>query len=223
MEYDDIVYGRNSVLELLKSGKDINKLFVEKGNRNGSINEIIAKAKQAHIVVVEVDKRKLDTMANNHQGVVAVVPPFEYSDIYDSEDYDFSNVDEIKQAIMSGELYSELVFKSNNVTNINNIYIASKINSYDDFKNIKQHKYILFDFLNSESIKTIEVGELVEKALIYFKTRDISLIRKKNKNHEYRLEQIKHNNIEELVPDGEDDIDNYGFRYYRYIINPNAF
>lgn len=87
MEYDDIVYGRNSVLELLKSGKDINKLFVEKGNRSGSINEIIAKAKQAHIVVVEVDKRKLDTMANNHQGVVAVVPPFEYSDIYDILDF----------------------------------------------------------------------------------------------------------------------------------------
>lgn len=148
---------------------------------------------------------------------------FEYSDKYDLEDYDFSNVDEIKQSIMSGELYSELVFKSDNVNNINNIYIASKINSYDDFKNIKRHKYILFDFLNSESIKTIEVGELVEKALIYFKTRDISLIRIDFKSHEYRLEQIKHDNIEELVPDGEDDIDDYGFRYYRYIINPNAF
>ena len=87
MEYEDIVCGRNSVLELLKSGKDINKLFIEKGNRSGSINEIIAKAKQNHIVIVEVDKRKLDTMAANHQGVVAIVPPFEYCDIYDILDY----------------------------------------------------------------------------------------------------------------------------------------
>ena len=87
MEYEDIVCGRNSVLELLKSGKDINKLFIEKGNRSGSINEIIAKAKQDHIVIVEVDKRKLDTMAANHQGVVAIVPPFEYCDIYDILDY----------------------------------------------------------------------------------------------------------------------------------------
>ena len=87
MEYEDIVCGRNSVLELLKSGKDINKLFIEKGNRTGSINEIIAKAKQDHIVIVEVDKRKLDTMAANHQGVVAIVPPFEYCDIYDILDY----------------------------------------------------------------------------------------------------------------------------------------
>ncbi len=87
MEYEDIVCGRNSVLELLKSEKDINKLFIEKGNRSGSINEIIAKAKQDHIVIVEVDKRKLDTMAANHQGVVAIVPPFEYCDIYDILDY----------------------------------------------------------------------------------------------------------------------------------------
>ena len=87
MEYEDIVCGRNSVLELLKSEKDINKLFIEKGNRSGSINEIIAKAKQNHIVIVEVDKRKLDTMAANHQGVVAIVPPFEYCDIYDILDY----------------------------------------------------------------------------------------------------------------------------------------
>ena len=87
MEYEDIVCGRNSVLELLKSGKDINKLFIEKGNRSGSINEIIAKAKQDHIVIVEVDKRKLDTMAANHQGVVAIVPPFEYCDIYDILDF----------------------------------------------------------------------------------------------------------------------------------------
>ena len=148
---------------------------------------------------------------------------FEYSDKYNLEDYDFNNVDIIKESMMSGELYSELVFKSNNVKNINNIYIASKINSYDDFKNIKPHKYVLFDFLNSETVKTIDVGELVEKALIYFKTKDISLIRTDFKSHEYRLEQIKHDNIEELVPDGEDDIDDYGFRYYRYIINPNAF
>jgi hypothetical protein len=148
---------------------------------------------------------------------------FEYSDKYNLEDYDFSNVDTIKESMMNGELYSELVFKSNNVKNINNIYIASKINSYDDFKNIKPHKYVLFDFLNSETVKTIDVGELVEKALIYFKTRDINSIRTDFKNHEYKLQQVKHDNIEIPVPEGGDDIDSYGFRYYRYIINPNAF
>lgn len=81
--YDDIVAGRNAVLELLKSEKDINKIFVERGEKHGSINEIIAKAKDARIVLVEVDKIKLDQMAENHQGVVAVVPPYNYCEVED--------------------------------------------------------------------------------------------------------------------------------------------
>lgn len=81
--YDDVVAGRNAVLELLKSEKDINKIYVENGERHGSINEIIARAKEARIVLVEVDKLKLDQMAENHQGVVAVVPPFNYCEVED--------------------------------------------------------------------------------------------------------------------------------------------
>ena len=82
-DYDDIVAGRNAVLELLKSDKDINKIFVERGEKHGSINEIIARAREARVVLVEVDKEKLDGMAENHQGVVAIVPPFNYSEVED--------------------------------------------------------------------------------------------------------------------------------------------
>ena len=81
LSYDDVVAGRNAVLELLKSDKDINKLFIERGERHGSINEIIAKAKEEKVVIVEVDRSKLDQMAENHQGVVAVVPPFNYCEV----------------------------------------------------------------------------------------------------------------------------------------------
>ena len=81
--YEDVIAGRNAVLELLKSGKDINKLFIEKGEKHGSINEIIAKAKENKIVIVEVDKLKLDNMAENHQGVIAIVPPFNYCEVED--------------------------------------------------------------------------------------------------------------------------------------------
>ena len=82
---EDIVIGRNSVLELIKSGKDINKLYIQKGNRHGSINEIISRARENKIVIKEVEKNKLDEMCENqnHQGVIATVPPFEYSDIDD--------------------------------------------------------------------------------------------------------------------------------------------
>ena len=86
-DYEDVVAGRNAVLELLKSDKDINKLYVERGEKHGSINEIIAKANENKVVIVEVSKQKLDSMAEFHQGVVAVVPPFNYCDVQDILDY----------------------------------------------------------------------------------------------------------------------------------------
>ena len=83
--YDDQVEGRNSVLELLESGKDINKIFVTKGERHGSINKIIAIAKEKRVIIVEKDKRQMEERAQtqNYQGVIAIVPPFEYCQIDD--------------------------------------------------------------------------------------------------------------------------------------------
>lgn len=87
--YDDIIEGRNPVMELLESGKDINKIFIQVGEKNGSITKLIAKAREKKIVIVEVQKSKLDEMSEtkNHQGVIAIVPPFEYCDVYDILEY----------------------------------------------------------------------------------------------------------------------------------------
>lgn len=81
--YNDQIEGRNSVLELLESNKDINKIYVTKGERHGSINKIIAKAKEKKIIVVEKDKRQMQEIAQtqNYQGVIAIVPPFEYCEV----------------------------------------------------------------------------------------------------------------------------------------------
>ena len=83
--YNDIIEGRNSVTEILKSGKDINKLYIQKGEKHGSILEIIKLAKQNKVVIMETEKSKLDAMSqtHNHQGVIAIVPPFEYCDVED--------------------------------------------------------------------------------------------------------------------------------------------
>lgn len=83
--FDDQVEGRNSVLELLESEKDINKIYISNGEKQGSINKIVGKAKSKGIVLVEVDKNKLDEMSQtgNHQGVIAIVPPFEYCEVDD--------------------------------------------------------------------------------------------------------------------------------------------
>ena len=84
-EFDDQIEGRNAVLELLESGKDINKIFVEKGEKHGSIHKIIAIAKERRIIIVEKEKRQMQEMAQNqnYQGVIAIVPPFEYCEIED--------------------------------------------------------------------------------------------------------------------------------------------
>lgn len=83
--YNDQVEGRNAVLELLESGKDINKIFVTKGERHGSINKIISMAKENKVIIVEKEKRKMEEMAQtqNYQGVIALVPPFEYCEVED--------------------------------------------------------------------------------------------------------------------------------------------
>lgn len=83
--YVDQIEGRNSVMELLESGKDINKIYVAKGEKHGSINKIIAKAKENKIVTVEIEKSKLYKMAQteNCQGVIAIVPPFDYCSVDD--------------------------------------------------------------------------------------------------------------------------------------------
>ena len=86
-DYEDVVSGRNAVLELLKSDKDINKIYIERGEKHGSINEIISRANSKKIVMVEVSKQKLDAIAEFHQGVVAVVPPFNYCDVEDILEY----------------------------------------------------------------------------------------------------------------------------------------
>ena len=84
-QYEDQVEGRNSVLELLESGKDINKIYITRGEKHGSINKIIAKAKERKIIIVEKDKRQMQEIAQteNYQGVIAIVPPFEYCEIED--------------------------------------------------------------------------------------------------------------------------------------------
>lgn len=84
-EYQDQVEGRNAVLELLESDRDINKIFISDGDKHGSINKIIALAKKKKVLISEISRAKLNQMAQteNNQGVIAIVPPFEYCDIED--------------------------------------------------------------------------------------------------------------------------------------------
>ena len=77
------IVGRNPVLEILKTDKEIEKIFILKGDLQGSIKKIIGVAKDRNIIIQEVDKSRLDILAEGgaHQGVAALVTGYEYSTI----------------------------------------------------------------------------------------------------------------------------------------------
>ncbi len=81
----DILEGRNPVIEAIKAGRSINKILIAKGEKEGSINYLVALAKERKIVVQEVDKAKLDKMSltGSHQGVIAHVSAKEYVEVDD--------------------------------------------------------------------------------------------------------------------------------------------
>lgn len=81
----DKIEGRNPVAEALKSGRQIDKIYVRRGEKQGSIIPIIRDAKRRGIIVSEVDASKLNEMSEtgNHQGVIAQVPPMDYAEVDD--------------------------------------------------------------------------------------------------------------------------------------------
>ena len=82
-EDESVIVGRNPVMELLKSGRGVEKLYIQKGEREGSITKIFAEAKKRGIVISEVDKKRLDEISfgNAHQGVAAVASSVEYKTV----------------------------------------------------------------------------------------------------------------------------------------------
>ena len=80
MTSEDFVIGRNSVTEVLKAGRSVNKIFVANGSNNQKIIEL---AKNSKIVTEFVERSKLDKLCNgaNHQGVIAQVAAIQYSTV----------------------------------------------------------------------------------------------------------------------------------------------
>ena len=82
---EGLVIGRNAVRELLRSGRAVDKIFVQKGEREGSIVVLVAEAVARHIPMVEVEKVKLDKMTAfaTHQGIVAMAAEKQYCEVED--------------------------------------------------------------------------------------------------------------------------------------------
>ena len=80
---EDIIFGRNSVTELIKAGRSVNKIFFAEGNQDGSMKKIFSLAKDARIVCEFVSRSKLDKISGGgrHQGVVAFAAAVQYSTV----------------------------------------------------------------------------------------------------------------------------------------------
>ncbi len=79
----NILCGRNPIREALRSGRDIEKLLVQKGELSGSAREIVQTAKASKIMVQEVEKSRLDEIALHHQGLIAFASAYAYADVDD--------------------------------------------------------------------------------------------------------------------------------------------
>lgn len=82
---NDIIEGRNTVIEALRAQRAIDKIYIAKGDVDSTLGHIASKARAAGIVVVEADRRKLDYMSQTHahQGVVALAAVREYCTVDD--------------------------------------------------------------------------------------------------------------------------------------------
>ncbi|HAS74580.1 MAG TPA: 23S rRNA (guanosine(2251)-2'-O)-methyltransferase RlmB [Clostridiales bacterium UBA8960] len=82
---EDIIYGKNPVIEALQSGREINKIVFFEGSKDKNMQKIIELAKAKKIVMQFSDRRMMDKMTDgeNHQGVIAYVSPYEYYELED--------------------------------------------------------------------------------------------------------------------------------------------
>ena len=80
-EADGIIEGRNAVIEALRVGTPMDKIYIAKGETDKTLGHIASKARSAGIVVVEADRRKLDNMSRTHphQVVIALAAVQEYT------------------------------------------------------------------------------------------------------------------------------------------------
>lgn len=80
-----VIEGRNAVLEALRSGKSIDRIFVLEGSFNGPIRSIVREARKSDCLLNFVDKRRLDEISESgkHQGVIAYMASYDYATVDD--------------------------------------------------------------------------------------------------------------------------------------------
>ncbi len=78
-----ILTGRNPIREAIKTGRDLEKLMIAKGELSGSAREIVSLAKKAGVMIQSVERIRLDQITKNHQGMIAYASAYQYSTVED--------------------------------------------------------------------------------------------------------------------------------------------
>ena len=80
---EGLAVGRNAVKELLADGRDVEKIYIQRGEREGSINLLLGIASERKIPIIELDRQKMDRMCANarHQGIIAAPSEQNYSSV----------------------------------------------------------------------------------------------------------------------------------------------
>lgn len=80
---EDIIYGKNPIIEALEAGHEINKMVLLEGSRDRNLQKIIETARSKKILLQFVDRKMMDKIAEgeNHQGVIAYISPYEYYEL----------------------------------------------------------------------------------------------------------------------------------------------
>ena len=80
---ENLLSGRNPIREAIKSGRDIERLLVAKGDLSATAREIVSMARDRHIPIQTVDRSRLDEITKNHQGMLAFASAYRYYDVED--------------------------------------------------------------------------------------------------------------------------------------------
>ena len=145
-----MLIGRNAVSQALDSGRPIDTLYVAKGEKNGSIGQIVKKSKDLGIVIKEVDKKKLDFMCGNanHQNVIARCAVHEDSSVEDML--------ELAQVEKTMQLLAEEIEKTRRRVNALEYVMIPELEG-----NIKYISMKLEENENSTKVRLLKVKEMV--------------------------------------------------------------
>ena len=143
---EGLVVGRNAVRELLTSGREIDKLLVQRGEREGSIVVLVAEAINRGIPVVESDKAKLDAMCGHlpHQGIIAMASEKEYCDV----DEVLETIEELEN--LDDDELENVVALMEYTCNNDASYILSRLDHYTFYSDLDQYHDCMDELIEME-------------------------------------------------------------------------